>query len=413
MKTQKYFSLQLKKASKHYPAIIALNLVLIVCIALACILVIKQNVGSSDKQKIKIGVVGDMSNTYLDVGVTAVQNFDSSRFSVELVTHKNENEAKAALKSGETTGYLHIPSEFVSAVREMENIPLVYVTNNAPEGLGSILVNEMALTISSTVNETQRGIFALQKLIREYNKEGLRAHTNNINLEYIMSVLNRTNNYKTEYVGMADGLSSGGYFVCGGIMIFLLLWGISCSSILLKKDRALETLLISKGQSVTSQIFGEYFTFFILTFVTFLIFSALAGTVLQYTQIGINELDYRYISDFLKYTIAISPVLLMITSLQFLFYEMISGTVGVILSQFVFAIGTGYICGCLYPSHYFPVSIQKFAAVLPTGIGVKYMRQTLSESLSGMTFVGVMLYFVLFIGIAIAVRKHRNEGAII
>ena len=100
----------------------------------------------------------------------------------------------------------------------------------------------------------------------------------------------------------------------------------------------------------------------------------------------------------------------MMTSLQFLFYEFISSTVGVILAQFLFAVGTGYICGCLYPSHYFPVTIQKFAAFLPTGVGVSYMRQTIYSSPSVKALLGAAIYFIVFFMLTIAVRKHKTEG---
>lgn len=411
MKTKRYFLLQLKKASKHYPAIIAINILLIVCITVSCMLIINKKASSDEMQKLKVGIVGDLTHTYLDVGITAIQNLDSSRFSVELITYDDEDTAKDKLKSGELTGYIRVPDGFVSSLINMDNIPISYVSNNGPVGLGSILVTEVASTISNTVVETQRGVYGLQRLAKTYTpKESVWRLTDKINAKYILSVLNRTNTFETEYVGVSDGLSTGGYFVCGGIMMFLLLWGISCSSILIKKDRSLDKLLFSKGQSLFSQTLSEYIVFFLITLVTFIIFATILGTVLQFYQCGIKEIDYKYLTDYIMYIIGIIPVLLMITSLQFLFYELVSGSVSVILIQFIFAIGTGYICGCLYPSHYFPVSIQNFAHYLPTGFGVTYMRQLLSDSLSFESFLGTSLYFIAFFLLSIAIRKHRNAG---
>ena len=200
----------------------------------------------------------------------------------------------------------------------------------------------------------------------------------------------------------------GGYFVCGGIMLFLMLWGISCSSVLIKKDRSLEKLLLSRGQSVCSQVTSEFLSFFLITLATFVLFASVAGIALQFFKTGIREIDNNYVFDYVLYIIKLVPVLLMMTSLQFLFYEIVSGTVGVVLLQFVYAIGTGYICGCLYPSHYFPESVQSAAALLPTGFGVTYMRQTLSSSLSSGTFIGVLSYTALFLVLSTLFRIQRN-----
>ena len=93
MKTNKYFSLQVKKASKHFPAIITVNILLILCITISCMLIINKQASSDDMQKLKVGIVGDLTNTYLDVGITTIQNLDSSRFSVELITYDEEETA--------------------------------------------------------------------------------------------------------------------------------------------------------------------------------------------------------------------------------------------------------------------------------------------------------------------------------
>ncbi len=410
MKINGYFKIRLKKALKLYPAIISVTLLLIVCIALASAVILKYNSGEDKTQKLKVGIVGDLSNTYLGIGITAIQNLDTSRFTIEFVTLE-EDDAKKDLSNGNLSGYIRIPDGFVDAVMTMDNIPISYVTNNSPTGFGSILMDEVARSISDMVTESQKGIYGMQEMSDEHEKyDTYWENTDKLNIEYIDQVLKRTEIYEIRYMGASEGVSMGGYFVGGGIMIFLLLWGISCNSLLLKKDRSLESILISRGQKLIPQVLSDYMSFFTVTLVTFLIFSAIAGGILQFVKVGIIELDRSYFFDYILYVIKIIPVLLMVSSLQFLFYEAINGTVAVVLTQFLFAIGTGYICGCLYPSYFFPVSVQKIASLLPTGVGVSYMRQCLSESLSLDVFIGVLAYFILFISLAIVSRKYGLES---
>lgn len=411
MKTNKYFSLQTKRAFKHFPAILLITVILIVCITLACILIIGQNKDNTALQKIKIGITGDLSQTYLDIGITALQTLDTSRFSIEFITMDSEKQAVDAVKKNEIAGYLRIPEGFVKSVVKMNNIPLVYVTSDSPTGFGSILTNEIARTISDTVAETQKGIYGMQKISKEYKKtQNYKKNTEKINIEYIENVLNRTNSFETQYLGMGDGLSMGAYFVCGGLMLFLLLWGITCNSYLFKKDRSMEKLLVSKGQSPLFQVLAEYGAYLLITAITFTVLAGIAGFALQNVKLGIVELDSIYTADYVFYIFKILPVIIMITALQFMLYELISGYVGVVLLQFIYALGTGYICGCLYPSHYFPETVQKLSQFIPTGVGVSYMRQTMSGNLSKGSLLGVIFFALLFLCLSVMFRAYRIGG---
>ncbi len=410
MKTKRYLNLQLKRALKHLPSILAITILLTVCISLACALIINQNNENENQKKIKIGITGDLSQTYLGVGISAIESIDTSRFSIDFETMLEE-EAQKQVKEGKLSGYIRIPDGFVKSIMKMDNIPIVYVTGDSPTGFGSILMNEVAKTISDTVVETQKGIYGMQNISKKYEKtENYHENVDKINIEYIETVLNRTRTFETEYLGMSDGVSMGTYFVCGGIMMFLLLWGITCNSFLFKKDRSMEKLLVSKGNSVFSQVICEYLSFIFITVLIFTLFAFTAGLALQNIKLGITEIDSVYPSDFVFYIVKILPVILMITSVHFFFYECISGYVGVILTQFVFALGTGYICGCLYPSHYFPESIQKISSFLPTGLGVTYMRQSISGSLSLKSIMGVILFTTVFLGLSVVIRAYRIGG---
>lgn len=408
MKRGMYLKLQLKRGAKLYPAIISITLLLILSITVCGMVILNMNASKLENQKVSIGIVGDLSNTYLDVGVEAIKNLDASRFSIDFIT-MDEETALEQLESGEITGYVRIPAEFVDAITSMKNVPVTYVTNNAPTGFGSIMMIEVSKIISELVTESQSAIYGMQNVAREHGKtQEIWDKTESFSLQYVEFILNRSGVYQVDFTGVADALSMGGYYICGGIMFFLLLWGISCNTLLIKKDVSLETLLCSKGQSTVSQISCELTSYLTVTFVTFLLFATIAGLVLQNFSVGIGELDRAFFSDYLLYIVGILPVLLMVCAMQVFFYELFSGSISAILFQFVFAVGTGYIAGCFYPSYFFPVSVQKFAACLPTGVGFTYLRQCMSSTLSLSTVAFVLLYALFFFALAVLARKYRT-----
>jgi len=410
MKKRMYFTLVQKRALKLYPRIMLVAILLVFSLVLSCAVLVNKNNSSEAKQKIRVGIVGDSTDSYLGVGVDILTEIDVSKYSIDFI-RTDEQSAKKEVLSGKMSGYVVIPDEFIESVVYAENIPITYVTSDSPTGFGSIMMEEIGTIISDMIIGAQNAILGMQAVARETgNADDLSEKTVDLNIEYIDNILGRSDAYTVEYVGIADKLSLGAYLACGIIMLLLLLWGIVCNSLLSKKDRSFDTLLYSKGQTVFSQVMSEVVSYFLVMLVSFLIFSVIAGSVFQYVQTGIGEVDKAHLIDYPGFILKIIPVLFMVSALHVLFYDLISGEVGVILFQFLFALGTGYISGCLYPSYFFPITLQKTAGVLPTGVGVSYLRQTMAGDLSQKPLLSVLAYTVLFLVLAFVARRYRMAG---
>ena len=78
-----YFRLQLKRAVKMLPRMLAVTLLLAVLTALAALLLSRlQKNNDESKELIHIGLVGDLTQGYLAEGLEMFQSIDSSRFSL-------------------------------------------------------------------------------------------------------------------------------------------------------------------------------------------------------------------------------------------------------------------------------------------------------------------------------------------
>ncbi len=410
MKKRTYFALVQKRALKLYPQIMLVAILLVSALVLSCAMLVNRDNSSEEKQKVRVGIVGNSTDTYLGIGVDILTEIDVSRFSIDFI-RIDEESARKEVVSGKMAGYVKIPDDFISSVVYGDNIPVLYVTSNSPTGFGSIMMEEIGSIISDMIMGAQDAILGMQDVAKNTGYDGdLYERTEELNIEYIDNILNRSKAYSIEYVGISDKLSLGAYLFCGILMLLLLLWGIVCNRLLSKNDRSFDMLLHSKGQTVFSQVISEIICYFFVMFVTFLIFATITGSVFQFVSVGINELDKAHLSDYISYIFKIIPVLLMVSALHVLFYDLISGDVGVILFQFIFALGTGYISGCLYPAYFFPLTVQRIAGVLPTGVGVSYLRQTLSHDVSPRSLFSVVIYTVVFIGLATLMRRYRLAG---
>ena len=125
----------------------------------------------------------------------------------------------------------------------------------------------------------------------------------------------------------------------------------------------------------------EYISYLTITIITLFGIAFILGTVANINDFGIYELKGMTPLGAVGYIIKILPAVLMITLMQMMFYELVSGTVGAILIQFILAVGLGYISGCFYPNYFFPETMQNIASNLPTGVAFSYMRKVMSETL--------------------------------
>lgn len=408
---KKYFKLQLKSIFKVFPTILLITILTIVSIGATCTLMLKRNQDEKNAQKISLGLVGDLNDSFLGIGIHMLENVDDARFYVE-VTEMDEKEAIDKLEKREISGYVYIPKNYIRNIYSGVNNPAKYITLNEPTGFGSIISDEVALMVSDIVTESQNGMYNMQQVVKDFNTNNRNKSIDKLVVSYMDKILGRKEMYEVTTLGMADSLSFAGYYICGILVLFLLLWGVSCNRIFTMKNTAHARLLRMSGMKGTKQVFCEYMAYLLVTVSTLLVFSVVAGVVIQNNDFGIPELMGWGITDCAWLVVKILPVIFMITMMQVAIYELITNTVGAILAQFLISIFLGYLSGCFYPNYFFPEMIQNIASYLPVGAGFAYVRQAMAGSISVRELGFICVYIIMFAFVAIRMRNYKITGDI-
>ena len=123
---KKYFKLCLKRNLKLYPTIFLITLLTVISIVVACAVLLISNNSDEKQQKIKIGIVGDMQGTYMDIGLNVLKKSDTSNLYVDWI-EMDENKAVKALKNRKINGYILIPDNYVRDIFRGKNTPAKYV----------------------------------------------------------------------------------------------------------------------------------------------------------------------------------------------------------------------------------------------------------------------------------------------
>ncbi len=408
MNKKTYLGLQLKKTAKIYPIILIITFITVVLVGIAGAMLLKGD--SENKTRIKIGLVGETEDSYLNIGLTAWENLDSSRYSIEFQKQSGE-EAKSDLAEHKISGYIYIPKNFVKDIFYGRNTPATYVMSDKLTSFESIMVSEIAMSISDIVVNSQNSIYGMQLLAFDYDKTAdLDKKINMMNLSYIEEIIKREQMFDIEEMGVADSVTMGGYYIAGIILFLMLIWGISCNKLFLKHDLSMAKVLYSRGLKSFWQIFCEYISFFAVTFATFFVFSVIFGIIVEGNDFGVLELKNSGVFSCMGYIFKIIPVILMITAMEMLLYEMAEGTINSIILQFIVAVTLAYLSGCFYPNTFFPESVQNFAGILPSGVGFSYLRKCMSKGSVINELVWSLSYFILFFTSTVFVRKYKTKG---
>ncbi len=391
------------------PAVFLVTLVLAASVAVIAKGVLSDKLSEDERKKVEVGICGDLSDSYLGIGVLAVQQLDSSRFAINFHTLE-EAEAREMLLDGKLTAYLVIPDGFVDSVVSGENFSVRYYTANSQMGMGTMLMNELTNIISELVTKSQSAIYGMQNLCNAYGRHDIYWDvTNELNLEYIDIILSRQLLFEVETLGVSNDLSLQGYYICGFAILFFMIFGINGCPIFVRKDMSLARLMSAGGVGSLYQVLVEFVTYLIMVMVCMLsVFLVLAG-VCQFAEFSVPEWRNVDFATVFGFGVSLVPVMIMLTAMAQLGHELSGNIVSGMLIQFLVTLSMGYVCGCFYPASFFPEGIQVAGRLLPPGVAMKYASGCMIEEVSALAVLGVLFYTVLFVVLTWRLRQRKLE----
>lgn len=402
-----YFLTQLKRLRQVFPFITAMTLLLTGCLILLALSMQTAEDASEKKKRVVIGLAGDTDSSYLSVGLLALRRLESTRYLFDF-TLMSEQEAKKGLQDGRLTAYVVIPEGFEAAFDIGEKVEFLYATGNDTAAVSSVLMDELMDQIEETIGRTQQAINGIWNLMmRHPDGEDPDEVTDKMFLAYMDTILNWTAVYELTFCGWSDELSMKGYYFVGISVLFVLLWGITSSSLFVKKDYALPKLLKARGQSFAAQILAEYLVYLLLMLGNLFLMLLPLGTVLHVLKLEIPELGASPVWGVLLFLLKMLPAAALFAAMQFFLYELISDMVSGILLQFIVGVALGFLSGCIYPLSFFPQGIQRLAPLLPTGAAMQYGVGCMTGDVPFLQAAVMAAYLVLFLVSAAAVRTWR------
>lgn len=404
----RYLRMELKRTAAALPRLFIFSFFSIGGLLLLGLLAVSAADSGDGMRKINIGVVGNAEDTYLGLGIGVLENMDASRFSINFLEY-TETEARTALQRGELAGYIIVPEDFVEALGRGENKSVLYVSENQPGSLSERIMREIADMAATVIQESERGIYAMQSCILESGQESLLADaTRELNLIYITAVLGRSKLYHRVITGKFQGLTPIQYYAGGMLVLFMLLFGISRSALGSKRDSALFRMLAAGGISAPFQTAGEYLALLLLMLGFLASGFAAAGFFMG--LLGISAHTILGIGLPALFAACI-PAAAALSALYLLLYELVSDTLTALLTALLCGLGMAYLGGCFYPTAFFPAGLRKFSGGLPAGAGLRYLHARMTGGYGDVqSLIVLFVYTAGLLWLTAAVRKRRIES---
>lgn len=391
-----YFTLQCKRILRYLPGALCVALVLLASLFTAYKLMI-QDSSAQDAQKFEIALVGTAEDRFLQMGLAALESFDSTRYSLQIL-EMTEEEAKAALARGAIGAYVVIPPEFVHEAMDGNIIPLKFISTTGAAGLVSIFKDEVTEVISSILVYSQKGTFGMADLLRDQGiTKGLGSKMDAMAIRYVEYVLVRDKTYSLQELGVGDQLGLEDYLLCGICVLFLLLACLPFASLLIHRDQALSRMLCARGQHPLGQFLCDFGAYFLSLMAMLAVLVALGALALPGT-LDPWALLWQAV-----------PVVTMVAAMSFLLYTLATDLIGGVLLQFFVSISVCFVSGCMYPPYFFPAQVQKMGAFLPTGIARTHLSALLTGRTEAWPGLALMAYSLVFLALAAICRVRRMK----
>ena len=403
----KYFLIKFKSLLKILPYLFAAIVVLFACM-IAAFHAALDATKSGPAVRFRLALVCSDDDPYFKAGLDIVQAYDSSRFSIEAL-QMDEPQAHAALQRGELDAYVVIPKGYIGAAMDGQLGSLKYVSTSGAAELTTLFKDEITGVIANIIIACEKGMYGVDQIAEDYNfSDKAGSYMNQISLKYVDFLLERSDMYYVDELGIHDSLGLDGYLFSGITVLIISVMLMPASVGYIGQNMAVQQLLKSKNIGAGKQVSVEYMALICVVFIPVAVIicaaSALKPLLIPELQRLVGIFSVHNILSFLVIT-------LVMCAFAYLMFQLADDMVGGILLYFFVTLGTCFISGCIYPIYFFPDSIRNIAQYMPHGV----CRSAISHCILGQRHYGdlilLLLYSCVMLFVAYLIRKLRLRAS--
>lgn len=341
--------------------------------------------------RIQIAVAAEGSSENTELALSFLEHMETVASLCSFV-YTSEAEGMEMLESGEAAALLVVPETLVEDIISGANTPVRVILAPGMD-VSSALVEEVTSAGAGTLGASQAGIYGAYDLYTRYGYETeLSQAYDDLNQIYLTAALSRTSLFDGETVSATGELSVLEYYLASGIVLLLLLWGMTCGSFLEKDSRSLSRKLRIAGIGGGKRTLVKCLTAFLTMAAGILILALLAAGIW-------TGLRGQWPGELLARLPMLLPLCACACALTVCLYQAAPTAGSGILLIFLVSASLLFLAGGFVPSAFLPQSFENLSRFLPASWMMEGAGAFLTGEFSGQA-AGVLLAFaVLFWGL--------------
>ena len=359
---------------------------------------------ATDSINLSIGVVlkddSEMATTIADAILNMPQVTDLVDFHFI-----DEATAMNMLENDELVAAIVIPEDSAHNITHGKNTPITVIF---PEdsGLEAVIIKEVADTLSTMLSSAQAGIYSIYDFYDDHGASDYRRDAiQRMNLKYINLVATNQSMFDTTTVTATGSIPLMTYYICGGLVLFSLLFGINCFSFTKNTVANASKRLSLNSVPLIAQGFSLFTAIFTIQIVTMLIIIIPAVWIM-------GLFDLKLSSTGIAGLLVIIPLFSLISSSFVYIISQIThhGFARIMLTFFV-SLALCFISGCFIPSMMLPKLLQDIGYYLPAYHMISFGSKIMSGDFDSLSFFACIGFgLTLFLaGTCFTFLKRRKE----
>lgn len=348
-----YAGLELKRALKRLPHVIAGAIVLVFFMGTVALLANRMLYGQQISGRIAVGVVIPEEKGLEKQAMSMISSLESVKSLCDF-QYMDKEQAEKKLDRGEVYAVLEIPENLIQGIMNGTNPPVRVILSEA--GVQGRIFKELTQGGARTLGAAQAGIYAGDRLLDEYGRsEARRQLEADLNRIYLSYSLPRMDYFKTVEVRATGDVDTLTFYGISGCVLILMLSGIPAASYLTPlrpvMEQKLKLLGIGRGIRTASRILGLGVLYLA------------AGLLMYGTAVCLGRMDPG-----LWQLLTLALVCLGAASVTVGIFQAAGSLMGGVMGLFVVTAAMHFGAGGFVPLVFLPEAVREASVFLPSSI---------------------------------------------
>ncbi len=345
-------------------------------------------------------VMNGEGDQYTDLFLNYANQIDSIK-STMTIRIMDYDSAYAGLLSGEIAAILSVPDRFMDRLIMGTTTPVEIIFAREDSLSSSAIFKHILKAAANDLGACEAGIYAAGSTLKNFGHHDIYLEQQSaMGQAYFTYVFDREVYFENEGATSMGSIPLAGFYTCTGIMIFLLLGGLTCSD-LLKNDS--DSLLAALRINRISHAYRNFCKFFAVGTVFYVIILALYGLA----QLVGMHIDLPLPSWGPAQLTGLLAVILSVYAFIVLVFELCDNHMTGSIVLFTLSVLFIFASGGLVPLSLLPAGFTSVAGCIPSTNWLNILHEIYRHSFSVQELAVCCLWTVVFVAASSLINRCR------